>query len=212
MKAIISLLFAVAIAEYNFESCEFPKTTAERIQWLGETLIKTQDILFQNNMSNWIVQGTLLGAVRNKTILRWTTDADIQTYSEYIPTICNKSNIREEFEQNGYRIFDCLPNFFRVCKANFTLQSPKYIDDGNPVEARIDVYGATLLSSGLYDIIFSPCKWNFTGLYPLTEYKMDNITAKGPHDYNKWLTFAYGNDWHIPKRYSEAKDDLCVQI
>ena len=189
-------------------SCDFPKTTQERVRWMDEILVNTQTVLSKYGVTTWIVQSTLLGIVRDKRTMPWTWDVDMQTYSSNISTICrNTSRANIELRGLGYHIYHCFDNFARVCKAKLNDSPIKYISNGEPVEARLDLYGVTRLSNGKYRAAFSKCQWDLDNhLYPLGRYVWNNGTYSilGPRDYNYWLLMSYGVNWTIPDRYGRC--------
>lgn len=204
----IYIFFTIAAA-VDFNSCEYATTNDQRIKWLEEGVVVTQSILNKYNISSWVVQGTLLGAYRDKSMMSWTSDADIQTFTENIALLCS-SIIMQEFNRLGYSVHTCLGNFARVCRANVTGTSKSYITNSDTIESRLDIYGATLRTDGLYDVTFSPCKWNLTQLFPLKPYKLiNNITFFGPKNPNPWLVMSYGQDWQTPIKYSGNVADKC---
>jgi len=216
MNILVFVLLILSVqAQSNFidyDSCDFASTTTQRVQWLEEIMIDTQNILIKYGVITWAVQSTLLGIVRDKKTMPWTWDVDMQTFATNISTICqNTSKAHQELKSRGYRIYNCMDNFARVCKANRTLGAPKYIVTGEPIESRLDIYGATLREDGLYDVIFSNCHWNLTAnLFPLRNYSWENKTILGPNNYNYWLQFGYGFNWTVPDKYGGGRADLCV--
>lgn len=203
------ILFVLIHVGYSIDytSCEYPTSNTQRVEWMENLVIITQKILTINNIPSWIVQGTLLGAHRDKKILEWTSDTDIQIYKHHISTICN--NLSFQFKVHNITIYECTSDYLRICYANVSLVSPKLITNFSP-DARLDVYGSVLRSDGLYDVTFSRCKWNFTELYPLTRYVLkNNKSFIGPNNAVPWLVTAYGKDWKYPKYYSGNVDDKC---
>lgn len=207
----IFVSFIVVVSSYDYTKCEFPSTTKQRVEWLDEILVNTQQILTKHNVITWAVQSTLLGIVRDKKTMPWTWDVDMQTFVNNISTICqNTSKAHQELLAQGYRIFDCFHHFARVCKAKFTNLN-NIITTGEPVESRLDIYAATPLSDGLYKVTFSPCKWDLDKyLFPLKNYTWLDKSILGPNNYDYFLEMSYGSNWTIPVRYGGGIDDLCT--
>lgn len=211
---IFTLAFVVTVLGLDFTQCDFANTTEQRVQWLDEILIETQKTLAKHNATTWAVQSTLLGIVRDKRTMPWTWDVDIQTFTSNIPSICqNNSKVRLELQAKGYRIYHCFDNFARVCKAKQKDEPTKYISTGEPVESRLDIYGATKRSDGLYDVVFSPCKWDLDRyLLPVRPYTWEEGKKAiiGPNNYDYFLQMAYGANWTVPIKYGGGRDDFCV--
>ena len=154
-------LFAVVVNAANvsfidFDACEFPTNTPDRVKWLDLLVIDTQQAFLKYQIQTWITQSTLLGLVRDGATMPWSVDVDAALFSANLSFICNKSGpVRKELESKGYRIYDCIPNFARVCRVRHTPGKPKYINDGSPVEARLALYGASLRPDGFYNVCFS---------------------------------------------------------
>ena len=212
-------LFAVVanaanVSFIDFDACEFPTNTPDRVKWLDLLVVDTQQAFLKYQIQTWITQSTLLGLVRDGATMPWTWDTDISLFSANLSFICNKTGpVRLDLERKGYRIYDCLPNFARVCRVRQTPGKPKYISTGEPVESRLDLYGATLRPDGLYNVCFSNCLWNFSYLFPLREYSwtaQKNVSALGPRNYEYWLQYSYGPNWTTPDTYGGGRTDLCV--
>lgn len=213
---IIYILFYISVNAHIDYGCDFPSSTPQRVEWLDHILITSQQILSKYNIITWAVQSTLLGIVRDQHTMPWTWDVDLQTFSNNISHIClYNSPSHLELIQHGLRIYHCSHNFARICRAKINNHSNTYISNGEPIEARLDIYGATLRHDGFYDVTFSPCVWDLhTHLLPLQLYHWDNHTKHiyGPHNYHYWLQFSYGSNWNQVIKYGGGKTDICSYI
>jgi len=207
MRIIYSLIVIQITSIYA--DCAYPHTNKERIRWMEDLIITTQQILNNHNISSWIAQGTLLGAYRNKKVLEWTSDVDIQINQIHINDICN-TLIKNDFLQTNLLIFECTSTSIRICKLKTYIGQVIFKDKEYSPDARLDIYGSQLRSDGLYNVSDSPCLWNFTELYPLRKYVLlNNRTFIGPHNPIPWLVTPYGPDWAMPKYYSGNMQDQC---
>jgi len=208
----------------DYNSCDFPSSTPQRVDWLDEILINTHRILHKYEITSWAVASTLLGIIRDKRTMPWTWDVDIAAFGYDISTICsNSSKPNQELKDLGYRVYNCQSDFARICKANRTYGRPKYIITGEPIEARLDIYGMTPIISkntkmtntktkDLWSMSYSNCQWNMTGLFPLRNYSWGNNTKSIhiPNNYNYWLQMGYGSNWTVVDKYGGGRDNICT--
>lgn len=91
----------------NFQ-CSHDKTCRTSNSTCCVSLLKTSLIFVEkffrkHNLSFALVYGTLLGAVRNRTIIPWTRDIDVAFFNK---SFLFKKEIREEIYQNGFHVFE----------------------------------------------------------------------------------------------------------
>jgi hypothetical protein len=204
--ALVCLMLIRTIAFNLGTDCRFPFSNDERIGWLADLVNRSQEILKRYKRPSWIAQGTLLGSVRDRRILPWTGDADVQLFDHDMADICNASSgIYKAFRSENLTVFDCQDRFLRVCLANVN-NEPRHAfaeaDRYSPM-AILELYGCSKRGDGLYDIKDWPCRWNFSQLFPLRTYPLSpTITAWGPGEPTYFLEHSYGPNWSTPVYYS----------
>ncbi|CAF4184857.1 unnamed protein product, partial [Adineta steineri] len=119
---------------------------------LKHSLLFIDTFFKHHNLSYVIVYGTLLGAVRNKTIIPWTKDTDIGILDK---TYLFTKKIRDELYQNGFHLFETL-GLPRLCvhryNTNTTLLATQDTRHKPPaliseVQAYIDLYSVSRINS-----------------------------------------------------------------
>ncbi len=70
---------------------------------LKHSLVFLDTFFRRHNLSYVIIYGTLLGAVRNSTIIPWTRDIDIGVFNK---TYLFTKEIRDELYQHGFHLFN----------------------------------------------------------------------------------------------------------
>ncbi len=195
--------------------CEIPINNRQRLEMMVNLTKQVQDTFREYNIDTWITQGTLLGSVRNKTVLPWTGDMDINIFYQDLAPLMNSTNkIIQKFNSIGIIFYEMSPGFMKVCYKDVSGNDFKDFQDKHIApEARLELYGAKKLDNGLYTIAHTACVWNFTGLYPLKDYYIGyNTYVKGPSYYKYWLEQYYGKNWMTPVIYAGDKDldNICV--
>ena len=72
---------------------------------LKRSLLFLDTFFRRHNIPYVVIYGTLLGAVRNGTIIPWTHDVDIGFFNK---TYLWRKEIRDELDQYGYHIFEVI--------------------------------------------------------------------------------------------------------
>lgn len=138
----------------------------------------------KHNIKYFIAFGTLLGAVREKAIIRWDDDMDLMMESSELDKLRNLDpSILAPF------VLDFRDHIWRI---NLDNQYP-YIDI---FEMKRDENNTKLTFKEEANRI----KWpdekfslDLKDVYPLTEYPIGNLILSGPRSFDKILTNAYGN-------------------
>jgi hypothetical protein len=72
---------------------------------LKKTLYFLDAFFREHQIPYVIVFGTLLGAVRNQTIIPWTNDIDIALFDK---NVLYSQEIRNKLKQHGYHLFEVI--------------------------------------------------------------------------------------------------------
>ena len=176
-----------------------------------QLLQKLDYIANKKDLSYWIDDGTLLGAVREKDIIQWYDDADV-TMNEKD----SQKLLETDLSQYGVEVSRCCntPSVTRLA-SNLTpkcecdnkdmeLQALKLHFPGEKDSVWLDIFPRRL-EDGKYRLIGWPRKkWpnNWYSKDSLDGYRMytlGDIRVRGPKDPIPHLERTYG-DWKTPKR------------
>lgn len=183
----------MAIARFGKLSFEFEEEelVCENLKEISSedakaVLFKTQDVFFQIGIDIYLAYGTLLGAVRDQTIIPGDLDVDVFIKNE------------EKMFQNLQYIEECGLKLIRAFNNTYSFRL-----DNNP-NCFIDVYimKPTFSVWGLYCYRFK------IEMVPKKYLKDGDILFLGrsfkcPKDPERLLKFWYGDTWNIPVGKSE---------
>ncbi|CAF1406290.1 unnamed protein product [Adineta steineri] len=119
---------------------------------LKHSLVFIDTFFKHHNLSYVIVYGTLLGAVRDKTIIPWTKDVDIGIFNK---TYLFTKKIRDKLHQYGFHLFETL-GLPRLCvhryNSNTTFLATQDTRHKPPasiseVQVYIDLYSVSRINS-----------------------------------------------------------------
>tara|TARA_B100001063_G_C16679072_1_gene510734 strand:+ start:245 stop:877 length:633 start_codon:yes stop_codon:yes gene_type:complete len=165
--------------------------TTDELSVRKKEFLKICDILDKTKINYFLQSGILLGAIRDKDLIKWDWDIEISVFSEeFLPNI---DSIVKLLEENEFKITNINKNE-KESKIDFIGEYPE------------NVTGYTIWSwnySKIKDVYWRrelslPAKYlkNFS--------KIDFLGRKFncPNNPEEYLSFAYGN-WRIPLRSSE---------
>ena len=145
-----------------------------------KNLLDIKKILDKNEITFWLVYGTLLGAIRDKGFIEWDFDIDIGIYSHQKTKFVNSI---PEIISNGFSLIrtaypDDLATFMR---------DDEYIDIG--------IFRKELDNSRIPYYIYQDNREYLPSFDNLIDYKFLGDTFSVPENYENLLIRWYGKSW-----------------
>ena len=193
---------------FDFEKYKIPETTKEILLTMME---KIHSILNKHNIKYWVDGGSLLGAVRHKGMIPWDDDIDLgvldKDFEKLIPLFLKElyaddmqikvqrttkdmikvfvSDLWFKNKETGQIIGTPTIDIFKYAKSNDKVQLASLSDRKR----------------------FKNCYYLKHELFPLKEYKFDNITVMGADMPLGYLVRYYGADCLTEYKVDVRKDD-----
>ena len=174
---------------------------------MKDMLLKTIDILNDNNIKYWLEAGTLLGVIRDGDLIPWDYDADIGIYADSIEDIMKlkmkffpKYLIKKKFINTMW-----LPGNIRVLKVKTTWEKIKQLN------FHLDLFCVYKVNNNYRWSDSNALKHVNQKFYD----KLDVIDWEGrkiyiPSNAEEYLTLRYG-DWKTPeKKYNAGIQDGAI--
>ena len=188
--------------ELDFQSSNFNVTTSnyylniEDAQSIYQIIKDLTDVLTYFQIPYYISSGTLLGAIRNKGILRWDEDADLQVLIESQNDVKNK--VIPAMATIGYEVV------WRYFGPKFYLKNGKNLKIlGNVSDPwkfpYIDIFFVEKINKKIFFKSeearnhYPEEYWEENELYPLKLYQFGPLLVYGPNDPIKYLDRSYPN-------------------
>jgi len=199
MRKILLLILFIYIIIYlhNLEESKIedfvPVDALTKYDDIKSTILltkKVNDILRKNNITYWMIGGTLLGAVRNKGMITWDDDADIAIFDnmekklQSIKMELALHNLGLESIYFGYKIFNL--NGRPVKNTNFTYPF-------------VDIFVVTrdndniVLKDPRARYMWPNEKYNYNDTFPLKEWDYEDFKLMGPNNPYPLLNKIYPN-------------------
>eukprot|EP00928_Gymnodinium_smaydae_P007649 TRINITY_DN12741_c0_g1_i2.p1 TRINITY_DN12741_c0_g1~~TRINITY_DN12741_c0_g1_i2.p1 ORF type:complete len:757 (-),score=149.98 TRINITY_DN12741_c0_g1_i2:97-2367(-) len=189
----------------DMSSCRFNGNCCS--DFMFEMLVDFTDFLSRNNVTHFVTEGTLLGAVRDKDIIPYTGDLDIFVPREF----WTKAKEIKNFTRDGksyYFLED--PNekhCGRVCAVwrdmplNRAMYSRSFDWNVDRVGAEVQYY---------MDVYDEEMDFNVASkhlLYPLSNVTIRNRTFFAPREKELYVEARYGESWRTPDHESRELQD-----
>lgn len=192
----------------DFEKYKIPETTKQILLLMME---KIHSILTKNNIKYWVDGGSLLGAVRHKGIIPWDDDIDIgvldKDFEKLIPLFLKElytDDIQIKVQRTTKDMIKVFVSdlWFKNKETGQIIGTPtldifKYTKANNRIE----------LASLKDRQRFKNCYYLKHELFPLKEYKFDNITVMGADMPLGYLVRYYGAECLTEYKIDVRKDD-----
>lgn len=176
-----------------------------------ETFKKLMNILNKENIENFIVFGTLLGAIREKGFIKHDLDIDLGVWND-----CNFKNLQNILENNGFYLKSEIQ-----LSNNTSIEYQNYVDRKTKIS--IDFYKFTRLKNKIlyYDFLreenmsYSESIKKNGGLkvycyeYPLYSLKKINfydMQCSIFREYDEFLQKHYGDNYMIPIKNFNSRE------
>lgn len=155
------------------------------------------DTLVANDITYWIVGGTLLGAIRHQGLIPWDDDADICILKKDAKKF---AKLRPVFEKAGYEVDDEPDEDNKICRKNNSCSyaiTSKGLDcdvfimeqKGNKI-TYADPYWANEGNGG------KRCYFLKDHVFPLIPLRFGNFFLYAPNNAIVHLNTCYGKDWN----------------
>jgi len=184
------------------------------------------DVLDKHNIKYYLDFGTLIGAIRDKGLILWDDDIDISLLNQEdykkIPDILkeieNNNNLRtyiytfnstkQKREKRGNKVYSQNVSFanmqdFQIAK----VRTSKFLIFGRG-NTCIDIFFKYKFENNIYWMAYG--KENSVPIeyvsYEVIDIDFCGLKCKIPKEYDKYLTYKYG-DWKTPKENWNHEDD-----
>lgn len=168
-------------------------TPYKNLQDTISILKRITTILEANNIDYWVIHATLLGAVRNKTMLTWVDDADISIHYNDLPKLLS---IEKELNRNNIGIIKQKDRY----KLHQLDRMYPFVDVFPVIESNnMYIYENTIARNNLSKEYFYKDE-----LFPLKKYQFEDFIVYGPNvptryldtNFKDWKNKGYKSGWN----------------
>jgi len=168
-------------------------TKPDVVKMLYQIIYDTDKILDLNGLNYWIDGGSLLGAVRHKSMIPWDDDIDIGIMYYDVNKFLS---LEKQFKKCGYSISKVFFGY-KIFYTNVPL-----IDGENFSFPFIDVFPFKKIGHK-YKLFYKRARdiwpeesWYEDELFPLKKYEFGSFELSGPNSYKNYFERLYGSDWN----------------
>jgi len=165
----------------------------------------TLQIFEARNLNHFVSYGSLLGSVRNESIIEWTSDFDIVVEESHFNLIKIASTGFLSKYGLVYFTDKKYPDIGRICATpespwnKFKITKPNDVDyfDAYPY---VDIYQLVNIKqiNSLMIKFGPPCKFTMDEIYPFSKTKIYGREVFAPAKPHEFLKKVYGPDYMIP--------------
>ncbi|KAL3661208.1 hypothetical protein V7S43_013815 [Phytophthora oleae] len=174
-------------------------------------MVEVYDELQATGNTPFLAFGSLLGAVRNQSMIPFTEDVDIG----YVGDIFTSDKVKLALRRKGYHMF--YMNIWRVCVAPTHPLAGHLYDPDLPISESfavpyVDMYKMTQTESGDWDMQelegSNGGVLPYKKVWPFSHVNINGMTFETVRDPHFFLTEAYGVDYMTPKPRNESSGSL----
>ncbi|POM74472.1 Hypothetical protein PHPALM_8559 [Phytophthora palmivora] len=174
-------------------------------------LMEVYEELQATRNTPFLAFGSLLGAVRNQSMIPFTEDVDIG----YVGEIVTADKLKLALRRKGYHMF--FMGIWRVCVAPTHPLAGHLYDPNLPISESfavpyVDLYKMTQTENGDWDIQelegSNGSILPYKKVWPFSQVTINGIAFETVRDPHFFLTEAYGDDYLIPKPRKESSGSV----
>eukprot|EP00756_Hemistasia_phaeocysticola_P021156 Hpha_TRINITY_DN15760_c3_g7::TRINITY_DN15760_c3_g7_i1::g.39721::m.39721 len=192
---------------------------AERAKQIETLLRAMRALLNRVGVKWWLDWGSLLGAVRNQSVIPWDTDGDISMMGEDVERVRQAARAKD-FRWEGVACQDCL--------LIGRWPRPQQLDPPDGLKPDIPLMLVNV-SSGVYIDIFwyfrrdglisnrmvqtyNPFSIEEKSVFPLSSCNISDVAFSCPNDTHAYLAEQFGIHWDWPMVPAPLRDEFKVDL